>query len=157
MCAQFEIGKAKRSHHFEDLSINENVGTPFLKTKMRTRYNIYVSGGGNGGRALDKFLTRHTIEKNFLLMYMFSPTLGKSDIYYALSKMSHFGDLESSVTCGSPNRILRDAGTYIFKAHKTGTNVIANHVELYYQYNNFCSRLLSEPQCKRTDRRVVSS
>jgi hypothetical protein len=62
---------------------------------------------------------------------MFSPTVGKSDIYYALSKMSHFGDLESSVTCGVPNRILRDTETYIFKAHKTGTNGIPNHVDLY--------------------------
>jgi len=62
---------------------------------------------------------------------MFSPTVEKSGIYYALSKMSHFGVLESFVTCGGKKRILRDAGTDIFKAHKTGTNGIPNHVDLY--------------------------
>jgi len=69
--------------------------------------------------------------KTFLLLYMFSPTVRKSGIYYALSKMSQFGDLEISVTCGGPKRILRDARTDIFKAHKTGTNGIPNHVDLY--------------------------
>jgi len=62
---------------------------------------------------------------------MFSPTVGKSGIYYALSKMSHFGERESSVTCGSPNGILRDAGTDVFIAQKTGTNEIPNHIDLY--------------------------
>jgi hypothetical protein len=57
----FKSEKAKKSDQFEDLSINENVGIPLLKTKMWTRYNIYVSGGGRGG-VIDQFLTRHTIE-----------------------------------------------------------------------------------------------
>ena len=52
--------------------------------------------------------------------------MGKSEGPYALSNMSRFDDLETSVTLDVPMRILRDAGTEIFKTHKTGTNKTTN-------------------------------
>ena len=52
--------------------------------------------------------------------------MGKSKDSYALSDMSRFDDLETSVTLDVPIRILGDGGTETFKTHKIGTNKTPN-------------------------------
>jgi hypothetical protein len=55
------------------------------------------------------------------LLYMFSPTVGKSKSSYALEDMSYFYDREKPRTFGILNQILWDTETELFKTHETGT------------------------------------
>jgi hypothetical protein len=57
-------------------------------------------------------------------LHIFSPCLGKSNCLYALSEVSYFYVFGKAGSFGFPGRILRDTGTGLFKARKTGRNGI---------------------------------
>ena len=55
-----------------------------------------------------------------VLLYKFSPTLGKSNMFKCLVSNITFLDFEKRWTSGIPTQILRDTGTKHFKPQKTG-------------------------------------
>jgi len=55
-----------------------------------------------------------------LILYRFSPTLGKSNIFKYLFSNITFLEFEKPWTFGIPTQILRDTGTKHFKLQKTG-------------------------------------
>jgi len=52
---------------------------------------------------------------------MSSATVGKAKYSYAFSEVPYFNAVKTLKTCGIQNGILQDAGTFLFKTHKTRT------------------------------------
>ena len=66
------------------------------------------------------FLSRSFLSLAALLLYMLSPTVGKSKFSYALSEMSYFYYLAKLRTFGVPNWILQGARQSFLKVIKRG-------------------------------------